>query len=625
MRMFDAGRPTTQAWLTAERCSWGSRSQGRLPYRSSRSRASSGSGARCADAHQPGSPCRHTRRQGAHRGRLGLVSGQATSYQAAVWDPVAGTIVTQPLAWDMFCNAMSVLPDGRVFINGGNLRPTRFGRATQRRVRPGHQHVHRRREHGARPLVSHGDDARRRQRDDVLGRAGNRRDQRDGGDLHHGLWVEPGVPGRLDAAALSADASQHGRKSLLRGLGQRIEVLQSHDEDVDGGRRHDEPRQHEELRHLGAASAQAGRRLPAARDDLRRRRPGNRDDGDHRPVGSHAGLAVRASDVAAARPDERDDPAERQVLALGGSAINEDAATKSLNADLYDPATNTFSSAGMNAHARAHSGSLLLPDATVALVGGNPKRGTYEKQIEIYSPAYLFNSNGSPAARPTITGVAPGAFELRSDVPGSDAERGQHRLGRARPPGAQTHSIDMEQRLVGLNFTAGDGVLNVTAPPHGTSRARYYMLFVLNSAGVPSVAKFVRSRVHQQPGSDCDHQQPRDERHGQSGRSRFFLRDRNRSGRHDHRMLLDVPGRHAFVGLGRHSGNVVYSTPGTYTASFRVTDNGGLVSPPATRTITVADFTLSAPTSRTVAEERARPTPRRRPRGPALRERWPSA
>jgi len=48
-------------------------------------------------------------------------------------------------------------------------------------------------------------------------------------------------------------------------------------------------------------------------------------------------------------------------------------------------------------------------------------------------------------------------------------------------------------------------------------------------------------------------------------------------------------------------GNVTYSTPGTYVASFRVTDNGGLTSPPATRTITVPDFSLSAtPSSQSV-------------------------
>src|SRR2546425_11380069 len=45
-----------------------------------------------------------------------------TNYQAAVWDPRADTITTQSVGWDMFCNGMVVFPDGRVFINGGNLR-----------------------------------------------------------------------------------------------------------------------------------------------------------------------------------------------------------------------------------------------------------------------------------------------------------------------------------------------------------------------------------------------------------------------------------------------------------------------------------------------------------------------
>ena len=63
-----------------------------------------------------------------------------------------------------------------------------------------------------------------------------------------------------------------------------------------------------------------------------------------------------------------------RVLATGGSVNDEDAATASLNADLYNPATNTFSSAGANAFPRLyHSVSLLLPDATVMLAGGNPR------------------------------------------------------------------------------------------------------------------------------------------------------------------------------------------------------------------------------------------------------------
>src|ERR1700724_2138382 len=93
-----------------------------------------------------------------------------------------------------------------------------------------------------------------------------------------------------------------------------------------------------------------------------------------------------------------------KVLALGGSTMDESVTYASLKADLYDPITNTFSSAGANAYARLyHSVALLLPNATVWVAGGNPSRGTYEQHMEIYRPAYLFQSNGAPATRPSIS------------------------------------------------------------------------------------------------------------------------------------------------------------------------------------------------------------------------------
>ena len=65
-----------------------------------------------------------------------------------------------------------------------------------------------------------------------------------------------------------------------------------------------------------------------------------------------------------------------KVLAVGGSVNDEDTGSLSLNADLYDPGSNTFSSAGANASERLyHSVALLLPDATVWLAGGNPVTG----------------------------------------------------------------------------------------------------------------------------------------------------------------------------------------------------------------------------------------------------------
>src|SRR5262249_6913265 len=93
-----------------------------------------------------------------------------------------------------------------------------------------------------------------------------------------------------------------------------------------------------------------------------------------------------------------------KILAMGGSVNDEDSSTASLNAALYAPATNTFSSAGANAFPRLyHSDALLLPDATVWLAGSNPAQGDYEQHIEIYKPAYLFKPDGTPAVRPSIS------------------------------------------------------------------------------------------------------------------------------------------------------------------------------------------------------------------------------
>src|SRR2546426_6819097 len=59
-----------------------------------------------------------------HNGKVLVVSGSGnlpsnTNFQAGVFDPQTNTVTTQPVGWDMFCNGMVVLPDGRALINGG--------------------------------------------------------------------------------------------------------------------------------------------------------------------------------------------------------------------------------------------------------------------------------------------------------------------------------------------------------------------------------------------------------------------------------------------------------------------------------------------------------------------------
>ena len=191
-----------------------------------------------------------------------------------------------------------------------------------------------------------------------------------------------------------------------------------------------------------------------------------------------------------------------KVLALGGSTNDEDAATASLNADLFDADGGSVSSAGQNAFPRLyHSVAILLQDGRVFVAGGNPTRGTYEPHMEIYSPAYLFAPDGSLAPRPTVTGVSSSAIGYGTTFQVQTPDATSITSAVLMRAGAVTHAFDMEQRLVGMSFTAGGGVLTVTAPPNGNiAPPGYYLLFLLNSAGVPSVGTFVQISPSAQPG-----------------------------------------------------------------------------------------------------------------------------
>lgn len=190
------------------------------------------------------------------------------------------------------------------------------------------------------------------------------------------------------------------------------------------------------------------------------------------------------------------------VLAVGGSVYDEDTGSLSLNADLFDlsnvnlnsqpPNLGTMSSAGANATERLyHSVALLLPDATVWLAGGNPERGTYNNTMEIYQPPYLFNPDGTMATRPSITS-APASLAYGKTFTVKTPNAASISSVVLVRNGTVTHAFGMDQRMVGMSFTAGSGSLTVTAPPNGyIAPPGYYMMFILNSAGVPSLAHMV--------------------------------------------------------------------------------------------------------------------------------------
>src|SRR5205085_2655276 len=187
-----------------------------------------------------------------------------------------------------------------------------------------------------------------------------------------------------------------------------------------------------------------------------------------------------------------------KVLAEGGSVNNESPSPAGKQADLYDPVTNSFNSAGTSSYSRLyHSTALLLPDATVMSMGSNPgPRGNYEPAIEIYTPPYLFDANDRLITnRPGITGIS--VQGVPTQVIGYNTAFSVSYTSTSLissavlvRPGSSTHASDMDQRLIGLCGPApqppcsGSVPLNLTTPSNGSlAPPGYYMLFLLDSTG----------------------------------------------------------------------------------------------------------------------------------------------
>jgi hypothetical protein len=202
--------------------------------------------------------------------------------------------------------------------------------------------------------------------------------------------------------------------------------------------------------------------------------------------------------------------ADGSVLVTGGNSSG--AELVDLNAgvypaELWSPATGKWTTlASMQVTRQYHSTALLLPDGRVLSGGGGicgicDEVGYLNKNAEIFSPPYLFTKDGSGslAPRPTVS-AAPKSVSEGTQFTVSTPDAASIRKVALVKLGAVTHSNNMGQRYVPVQFTAGSGTLTVTAPTNtSTAPPGYYMLFIVNSAGVPSVAPIVRVEPPEPP------------------------------------------------------------------------------------------------------------------------------
>lgn len=178
------------------------------------------------------------------------------------------------------------------------------------------------------------------------------------------------------------------------------------------------------------------------------------------------------------------------VLVTGGTSGpgHNNANTPVLSAELWNPANETWTTLSSGSVARLyHSAAVLLPDGRVVVLGGERNAGDVFREVEIFSPPYLFKG-----ARPALGGVpAQVAYGQQFTVQSAQAA-GIAKVTLIRLS-AVTHAFNMDQRINELPFTRGPVALEITAPANANlAPPGFYMLFLVDGKGVPSVGSIVQ-------------------------------------------------------------------------------------------------------------------------------------
>lgn len=187
--------------------------------------------------------------------------------------------------------------------------------------------------------------------------------------------------------------------------------------------------------------------------------------------------------------------ANGMVWINGGSSTGNDLVGAALDSELWNPNTGIWKTTASAATPRLyHSTALLLPDGSVITGGGGTPGPLIQLNGEIYYPPYLFKADGSGdfAPRPVIVDVPTTIISWNQQF-SIEATQNIFRVTLVRI-GATTHAFNNETRFFNLPTPQkGSKLVTVRSPASANvAPPGFYMLFVWDIDGTPSVARIVQ-------------------------------------------------------------------------------------------------------------------------------------
>jgi len=192
-----------------------------------------------------------------------------------------------------------------------------------------------------------------------------------------------------------------------------------------------------------------------------------------------------------------------EVLVIGGntSGIKFNDAGTVLPAEIWNPRTKKWRTvASISVPRNYHSVALLLSDGRVFSSGSGlcGKCAANHLNTQIYSPPYLFDENGDLRERPVISNAPDSIKHGQRLTLNSDNDIRRFTLIKM---SSTTHAVNTDLRFMEIPYSSdGNGLFTLTFPANkNVLTPGYWMLFAINSKGVPSKSKIIQIKTKGTP------------------------------------------------------------------------------------------------------------------------------